>query len=248
MLVQADTILGCRIKATDSEFGDVADLLMDDHDWVVRYLVIDTGHWLPGRRVLISPVEVLHPDWDEEILPVDMSAEQIENSPPLETELPISRRKEVELSQYFGWVPYWEPFGGIGFGPEVADMAVTAAPTEEEKKSGAVKPKPGLRSVKEIEGYRIHAEDGDIGHVDDFLVDPEKWAMRYFIVDTRNFLPGRKVLIPPDWIDRIEWESARVFTEVSREGIRTSPEFDPNRLDDPDFEAELRRHYRQDEG
>src|SRR5262249_56338846 len=86
---------------------------------------------------------------------------------------------------------------------------------------------PNLRSARDVTGYYIQATDGDLGHVEDFLVDDETWAIRYCIVDTRNWLPGRKVLVSPEWIQRVSWEDSKVYVDLSKRHIKSPPHLHP---------------------
>ena len=91
--------------------------------------------------------------------------------------------------------------------------------------------------------------DGEIGHVEDFIIDDETWAIRYLIVDTHNWWPGKKVLVSPQWIERVSWGERKVFVNLSREAIKQSPEYTDESLLTRDYEIGLHRHYnRQDTG
>jgi hypothetical protein len=100
-----------------------------------------------------------------------------------------------------------------------------------------------LRSARDVMGYYIEATDGDIGHVDDFLIDDSEWAIRYMIVDTRNWWPGKKVLISPEWISQVSWPDSRVYVDLTREGVKTAPEYDPSRPVEREYETRLYRHH-----
>ncbi|MBK9166200.1 MAG: PRC-barrel domain-containing protein [Bryobacterales bacterium] len=102
---------------------------------------------------------------------------------------------------------------------------------------------PHLRSVREVSGYRIRAADGEIGRVADFIVDTDGWAIRYLVVDTRNWLPGRKVLVAPRWVQSIDWGDRLVHVRLHREDIKNSPEFDPNEPVNREYEARLYDYY-----
>ena len=65
---------------------------------------------------------------------------------------------------------------------------------------------PHLRSSAAVTGYHIQATDGDIGHVEDFLLDDRSWTIRFMVVDTTNWWAGEKVLIAPAWIERVDWD------------------------------------------
>lgn len=240
MLKRLHEIIGYTIRGTDAQIGEVEDLYFDDHSWVVRYVVVDTGRWLPGRLVLVSPQDAGTPDDDRRVLPVSLTAEKIENAPGHEQDVPVSRRHEMELAQYYGWVPYWEPIAAPLGGSLATPMRVEGE-TEEAQSRG--KGDPHLRSIREVTGYHIQASDGGIGHVEDFLAEPEDWAIRYMLVDTRNWLPGRKVLVAPDWIQSILWDERRVHVNLAREKIRSSPEFDPDHPPTGAYERRLHQHY-----
>jgi uncharacterized protein YrrD len=100
-----------------------------------------------------------------------------------------------------------------------------------------------LRGVKEVTGYHIAASDGEIGHVEDFFIDEESWRIEYLLVDTRNWLPGRKVLISPNWIDSIVWEDSQVRVRASREQVKSSPEYEPRETVERAYEGRLHEHY-----
>jgi hypothetical protein len=207
MLVAAQVIHGSSIEGTDGNVGTVKDLLFDEETWVIRYLDVDTGHWLPGRRVLLSPGIVGRVGWPSQRLSVPLTQQQVKDSPPVDEDLPVSRRKEIELSQYYGWGVYW------------------AVRTEEPIK---IEGNPHLRSTKAVTRYHIQAVDGEIGHVADFIVDDEVWKIRYLVVDTRNWwMPGKHVLIAPSWAESIDWSSRKVHVGLDRSLIERSPEYDP---------------------
>ncbi len=213
MLIAASRIAGCSIEGPDGGHGTVKDLLFDQETWIVRYLDVDTGGWLSGRRVLLAPEVVQSADYVAQRLGTRLTREQIENGPPLESDMPISRRKEIEMAQYFAWEAYW------------ANLEWTRGEVEPEGD-------PNLHSTEAVSGYRVAATDGDIGHVDDFIVDdaalePNPWEIRYLVADTRNWLPGPHVLIPPVWAESIDWETRHIHVGMSRETIANAPGYDP---------------------
>ena len=233
---------GYRIHATDGNLGKVDDLLFDDLSWVIRYLVADTGHWLPGRLVLLSPVSLQEPDFSSSALPVSLTSKQIEHSPSLSEHQPVSRRHERELVEYYEWPAYWAD----AFIPSFAGPAATEAAAIERMRSEQRKvPEEDvhLRSAREVRGYYIQADDGEIGHVDDFIVDTAAWRIRYAVIDTRNWWPGERVLIAPRWIDRIEWAQRKVFIEMTREMIRSCPPYDPSAPVNRQYEERLYDYY-----
>jgi len=241
MLRSMDQILGYSIRATDGEVGSAADFYFDDREWTVRYLIVSTGFFLPGRRILISPEEIEGADWRRKHLELSLTCEKIRNSPELPSELPVSRKDEEALGHYYGWVPYW---GGT-FGAMGAGHMVTAAPgTATATKTPDEPPRePDLRSVRELLGYSILATDGLIGHVEDLIADTDTWAIRYLVVDTRNWLPGRKVLIATGWATHVDWSERVLHLDLTQQQIKNSPPFDPSTPINHDYEARLYDYY-----
>jgi sporulation protein YlmC with PRC-barrel domain len=230
---------GYALGATDGEIGSVSDFLFDDNFWTVRYLVADTAKWLPGRRVLISPIALIKIDSHRKIIPVSLTRDQVKNSPDLGSR-DFSRDKESAYFDYYGWPYYW--VGGDIWGAEISPGGLAAAQKTVTERVQEEAPDTTLRSAGEMTGYYIEATDGAIGHVEDLVVDDETWELRYLIVDTQNWLPGKKVLVSPEWIDHISWEDAKVYLDLSRQAIQSSPEYDPALLDRT-YEERLYEHY-----
>jgi uncharacterized protein YrrD len=229
------------IHATDGEIGRVQELYFDDRNWSVRYLVIKTGGWLLGREVLLAPAAVGQIDDTGGTMTVALTKEQIEGSPPIEVAKPLSREYEIAYFRHFQWAPYWEPgpttWGGSvpypGTPPVNFDTALPAdAPHN-----------PHLRSTKEVIGYDIWASDGAIGHVEDLIVDDQDWIVRYVQVDTKNWLPGKRILLQTMRIDHINWADRVVACMLRRHAIESAPAYDPSKLITPAYEIQLFKHY-----
>jgi sporulation protein YlmC with PRC-barrel domain len=234
---------GYRLLATDGKIGSVEDFLFDDQNWTNRYLVADTGHWLPGKLVLISPVSLAKPDWREGVFPVRLTREQIQNSPGIDTHKPVSRQHETELHRYYGWPAYWAAYAGPESEMETAEVA---AASYEARRQAAVRTSEGdphLRSIREVTGYSIHASDGEIGHVEDFIVDADNWVIRYMVVDTRKWLSGKEVLVAPRWIREVRWDERSVHVDLSKEQIKHGPPFDPTQPVNREYEVQLYDYY-----
>jgi hypothetical protein len=209
------------IHAMDGDIGRVHAFLFDDQSWDIRYLVCDIGVWLPGRRVLIAPTAIGLPHYETRMIPVRLTKEQVEHSPDIDTDMPVSRQQEAALHRYYGWPVYWGA---------VASEATMSTPSAAVEMAQAVEEQEGdphLQSSREIIDYYIEARDGNIGHVDDFILDDAAWAIRYLVVSTRNWWPGKTVLVAPQWITEIRWGDAQVHVDMTREQIKNSPEFDP---------------------
>jgi len=236
------------IQATDGDIGHVDQFFFDDEQWTIRYLVVDTGGWLSGRRVLISPIALGQTDWSEHRLPVKLTRQQVENSPDIDTDQPVSRQQEIGYYQYYGWPAYWGgPYlWGPAMYPGLPAVPLPGEPAAEPPRgSKELREDPHLRSTAEVIGYRIHARDGEIGHVEDFIVDDRSWAIRYIVVDTGSWWPGKKVLLPPQWIGRVSWVDATVEVDLDRDTIKNGPEWDPDTPIRRDYEERLYGYYRR---
>ena len=247
MLRSANDLKGLTIGATDGEIGSVQTFYFDDEHWTIRYLVVDTGHWLSGRQVLISPFSVRQIDPVNGRIVVDLTKSQIENSPDIDTHRPISRQAEIELSRHYGYPYYWPGPLAWGADPFPVFVPPTPAPDVRDEVQAHIVTQASqdehLRSTAEVENYAIHAIDGDIGHVEDFLVDDRAWTIRYLMIDTRNWWPGKKVLISPEWIRDVSWAQSHVSVALAREAIQSAPEYEADRPIDREYEGRLYAHY-----
>jgi uncharacterized protein YrrD len=228
---------GYDILATDGKIGQVHDFYFDDRYWTVRYLVVETGNWLAERRVLLSPLALQQPDWLAHVMPVMLTKQQIESSPPIYRDKPVSRQMEADLHRYYRWVPYWQSLPTAGPG------AAAVVHMMREKNRTSECEDPHLRSTQEVIGYRIQARDGEIGHVDDFIVNDQTWLLTYVVIDTGNWLSGKKVLIAPTWAEQVSWVKRKVKINLDREAVRNSPEFDPSVPVNREYEVQLYDYY-----
>jgi sporulation protein YlmC with PRC-barrel domain len=202
-----------EIKAKDGEMGTVHDLFFDDKHWTTRYVVVSTMKWLPGRKVLVSPMFIDHIDSVEETISVPLNKETIKDSPDIDTDQPVSKQHEMDLGRYYGLNPYWS--GPSSWGPY--KYPAELAQSEMQKENKMEEKDSHLRSVKEVTGYEIEATDGHLGHVEDFIVDEESWAIQNMVVDTKNWWPGKKVLVSPDSIKNVSWNERLVEVELTNE-------------------------------
>jgi uncharacterized protein YrrD len=242
MLFKAKELNNFPLGASDGEIGRVKEFYFDDKFWTIRYMVVDTGNWLTGRKVLVSPHAVTDINKDEKIIHTDLTRTQIEESPSWDSDKPISRQFEIEYHGYYGWAGYW--YGPYAWGAAYFPRQVTEK--EVERMSQEEKGDPNLRSSNEVSGYTIQAENGEMGHVEDFIIDSETWTVRYLVVDTRNWWPGKEVLVSPRWIRQISWNERNVFVGVTRESIKGAPEYDKDSPVTPDYEERLHRHYKRE--
>jgi hypothetical protein len=240
VLIKIKALTGYRLDSLDGEIGKVKEFYFDDRHWKIRYLVADTGNWLKDRQVLISPYALVAVMKEDQQITVNLTKKQIEDSPLLDSDKPVSRQYEKVYYGYYGWPMYW---GGTGSYPDAIDLEGM----ENREKSAIKKRKktwnPHLRSTHDVSGHHIQAADGEIGHVEDFIIDDETWTIRYLIVDTQNWWPGKKVLISPKWVERVSWPESKVFINLQRESIKQSPEYTDESPLDRDYETGLHQHY-----
>ena len=237
MLTNATSLKGLAIHAKDGEIGTVVQFYFDDKDWAIRYLTVDTGGWLGGREVLVSPVCVLAHDWQGHCLNVSLTKQQVENSPAIDTHRPVSRQEEAAYAGYYGYPFYWaSPACSADATAEFNDEIAAA-------RERRISEDSRLRCTDGVNGYAIEAKNGEIGHVEDFILDDEDWAIRYMEVATRNWWPGKKVLVAPSWIKQVSWTESRVRVGLSREVIQAAPEFDSTLPITREYEDRLYSHY-----
>ena len=247
MLTNATYLKDMVIRATDGDIGTVDQFYFDDETWAIRYLTVETGGWLGGRQVLISPFSILHTDWPAKRLDVALTKKQVQNSPDVDTHQPVSRQHEAEYNGYYGYPCYWG--GPYLWGPVYYPAGVSIPATASTQAMAGRLQKESmdshLRSTEGISGYHVEATDGEIGHVDGFVLDDEAWAIRYIEVATRNWLPGKKVLVSPAWIEQVSWPESKVYVALSREAIKSAPEYLVSRPITRDYEDRLHLHYGQ---
>lgn len=236
---ELETLKGFSLQARDGEIGTITDVWFDDDRWTVRYLVVRTGGWLRGREVLLAPSVVRGVSLAREQIAVGLTRAQVEKSPPIDSEQPVSRHYESRLHHHYGWTPYWL---GSAFGALGTMGADTAAPQEPREPVGEP-PDPHLRSSGEVRGYGMHARDGDIGEVVDFVIHEEDWSIRYLVADTRKWLPGRKVLLAPSWVQAIRWSDREIAIDMARETLRSAPVYEGPQAIDKAYEVRLYQHY-----
>lgn len=254
MLCSIKHIHNAIIAARDGDIGHVREVLFDDAHWVIRHIVVDSGGWLSGRRVLISPHAVERIDAEHKRLVVALTKQQIEDAPDIDTDKPVSRQHETALYDYYGY-PYWWAGAGIwgaaAYPMAGASLAVPRpAPDDEVTRELRERQQaerdaadPRLRSSAEVSGYHIEAKDGSIGHIEDFLFDDGSWRIEHVEVDTRNWLPGRHVLIAPQWIQRIDWGDRKVHVKVSREAVKSSPPYEGASRTSEESIRQMQRHF-----
>ncbi|MBU9722429.1 MULTISPECIES: PRC-barrel domain-containing protein [Bacillaceae] len=232
MLVFATQLQEFNVQATNGELGKVKDIYFDKENWTARYLVIDTRKWLPGKRVLLSPVTFDHVDFENKTVNILETKENIKDSPVVEEDEPISRRKEAILNTYFAWPHYWNHHDTTNHGafptPEELKHAARTEPnlTPEQEESRM------LASVNEMKGdltgFKVKTSDGKLGKVTNFIIDDNNWKLQYFVVDTKPMLHGKFTALSVDWMEEISWEEKEVIIDLPKDLVENGPFFEFN--------------------
>ncbi|MGA2215588.1 MAG: PRC-barrel domain-containing protein, partial [Bryobacteraceae bacterium] len=243
-LINSNDLHDFSIRAIDGEIGTVRGFYFDEDAWAIRYIAVTAGDWLDGRLVLISPISIVgQPDWQARRIDVSLTKMQVENSPFVDTLRPISRKLEMADLSYYGYPYYWGGSDLWGDVPYPADLAGRAVSVVETPRATTNPADSHLRSTEDVFGYGVEAPDGEVGHVDGFVIDDRTWVIRYIGVATRNWWPGKKVLVSPAWIDRLTWANETIDIEFSRETIRSGPEYTESAAVNREYENRLYSHY-----
>ena len=200
MLDKAKTFLGYTLDSVDEEIGRIREFYFDDRHWVIRYVVADTGSWLAGRQVLISPDALDAVSREQQRIVLGLTKREIEEQPSLNLDQPVA------------------PQLGAAWDGQ-------------------------LRSTRDVNRFYVQATDGEMGHVEDVIIDDDAWVIRYLVINTQNWGPGKRILISPQWIERMTWDHGAMFVGLSGQTIRQSPEFTERTLIARDYERQLYRYH-----
>ena len=225
-------LTSATVGATDGPIGTVSSALFDDKSWAIRYLVVDTGTWLSERQVLLSPYAVMTPWSGDRSISVALTQQQVRSSPDIDTHQPVTRQHEREHLRHYEYPEYWE--GGGLWATAAYPVWRTHVPSTTETE---VENDPYIAQyIHPKKEYKVKLKDAD----KDFIFDEASWAIRYFVVDTRNWWPGGKlVLVARHWIDRIDWAARIVRIKLTREQVMNSPAYDDATTIDRNYEQRL---------
>ncbi len=260
MLQVASALKGYSIEAEDGPLGTVRDFLFDDRTWKVRWLVVEAGTWMTGRKVLIHAQAIGPADHGRRELSVSLTKAQVRDSPDVSQDRPVSQQMQNELYDYYGWDPVWgggmygAGLHGPGmFGGNIGAIAspMSAAPylggsavrEAERHEHGSEEGDSHLRSVAEVTGYHVHAADGNIGHVEDALIATANWCIHYLAVNTSNWWIGQHVLISPHAVREVDWPKNHIRLDIARSQVKSSPSWNPNDAVTGEFEGRIQSHY-----
>ena len=249
MLWNASALKGYAIEATDGPLGTVSDFLFNDSSWVVRWLVVETGRWRKNRQVLLPPSVLGKRSRMRKGFSVDLARNSVKNSPSISVDEPVSRQMETEIYSHYGWPPYWlteHSMGGTLPSAMLTAPLYVAGSRPADSKSARGEPRASdrhLRSTTDVSDYRVHASDGEIGKIDDFLIDDTDWGVSYIKADAGSWWSRRYVLLTPRSVMTIAWDTRQVNLAVSRLQVKNSPPYTDALTVDKDYETRLHDHY-----
>jgi hypothetical protein len=238
MRTTLESLRSYAVKATDHDLGHIKDCYADDRHWAIRYLVVDTNKWLPGRKVLIAPAAVKDIDLAMKEIRLNLTKKQVEEAPAIDEHLPVSKQVAQELDRHFGWNHYWITGGLVGFGlgptPSFGPLVEAAEVPLEFHDLRRTNPgeDPNLQSLYDLKGYKIKniangATDLDAaGTVADVVINWFDGAVPFLVIDTGHWLPGRFVALPTALIDSIDHLEQSVATFADRTVILDAPAFE----------------------
>jgi sporulation protein YlmC with PRC-barrel domain len=266
MLCKATILIGSQVEAAGGAIGTVKDVYFDDASWKVRYLVVDTGSWLTGRKVLLAPAAVTNFSEVNRVLTTGLSREQVAQSPDVDSHRTVTRQEELNLHAHYGWIPYWEtgyvwpspfafpvpnvgaiPYERVGTSP-LAPGSSTAAGDDTVRREIAARLQPQdedarLGSFQELRAFGLRATDGDIGEVKDLFVNPEDWQITHLVADAKKWWPGGDVVIDVSFVDAVVWEDDMVAVEMTKEQVKNSPPYDADAPFSDDYLLGLSGYY-----
>lgn len=232
MLITVQQILQQPVYGAHEALGDLVDLLLDSYTWNVRFGVVEVGAWLASRPVLIDAPRLAQAQWNEteHALRLPLSRSEIRACPPLESLTGARPPREAGLVEHFVWGSHWREH----LTSQPAPVGVDAVPTPA---SPAEQRERDLYAARQLIGYRLEAVDGEVGALQDFLLDLDHWVVRYFIVELDTFLGGRRRLISPGAAEAIHPSDRLLRVHFSAAEIEAAPEYDPRHPLDPHAET-----------
>ena len=205
---------GEKLRALDGDIGHVRDFYFDDQAWAVRYLVADTGRWLTGRLVLLSPHALGDLAATGKALPVKLTREQIEESPSIDEHKPVYRQHEEEYHRHYGY-PYYaqrSPLWGLAGYPVLVPPPRSVDLERKQIDSH-------LRSTRHVKGYKVEATDGAAGELEDFVIDGTTWLIRAVVIKSGDWNSGENLTMPVAFVSRISYGDSTVYLDATRDAL-----------------------------
>jgi len=241
VLNSVKNLKGYKLKCTDGEIGEVDEFYFDDRFWTIRYLVASTGQDSLKKQVLISPYALREITREEKNIYVKLTKKQAEEAPSPDTDKPVTLQFEEDYYHFFGWPVYWNGLFTWGDYPFIQMGREKTKVQPESKKNW----NHSLRGTRYVTGYKVHAEDGELGKVEDFIIDDETWAIRYLVISLGEWFADKKVLVSPRWIESVSFDELKVNLSLKMNEVKESPEYTPETMPDRDYEERLHLHYKR---
>ncbi|NGP46129.1 PRC-barrel domain containing protein [Bacillaceae bacterium SIJ1] len=274
MLYKGKELESYKLGATDGDIGKIEDFYFDESQFVVRYIVADTRTWFFGGEVLLSPEAFQKVDPSDRIVHVNLTKDQIKDSPKPNQEQPINRQFEKDLSDFHGWRYYWLSAGGAGAGYNTPGTGapgpvVPVAPVPEEAGSHSQRnldetvdethegyeekeleehlqhENSQLQSMDDLKGYEVHVKEGYVGKIDDMILEDGTWKIRYLVVDVGIGIDTKLVLISPDWVKEISWIDQTITAPLEHDLVEHAPVFEEDQPLTREYEEKLYDYYNQ---
>lgn len=233
MLTTLKHFKGYTVKAKNGVIGEVKDICFDDRHWIIRHFVIDTGTWLPGRQLLLSPAVLAQPNWSSRFFTIVLTKEQVKNSAGRDRKKLDDHKHKGTVDSNYKWPTYWTD------SPLPGDISIHNLPLKSEPDPAETKAVFYLRSMEEVIGYAIHTLDGEIGQAEDFVLEYTTWKINWVVTVTDKWLFGRKILIPTQWIDNVSSTDLKVYLSLENDFIKICPEYNLPKLANREYEKWL---------
>ena len=244
MLRQIRELGTYRLHATDGDIGHLEQFYFEDRDWKIRYFVMNIGTWLHGKKVLMSPSAIIGVDAPTKTINAAFTKQQVQESDDVGIHKPEGLEQPHDYSLYIGW-PYYLGLNALNDsdrGP-VPRRAHDPKKGKTSERTMLQLNDEHLRSSKVVSRYHVMAVDGEIGQIEDGIVDDQTWTIQYVVSTVRNWRSSKKVLLPTEWILWVSAAESNVYVSLSRKNIATAPAFDPEKPLTRDLEIALYNHY-----
>ncbi len=250
MLRTAKAFKKLIVRASDGAVGCLRDIHFEDTEWEVAQLEVEMVGETDRGTIFISTGAVVSPGSGRDEIAFDLSTQHGRASTPI----PTDGTQDNGFDSIYRWSPYGSASAprdpdatapGPSAGklsdiiPFAAEKVQRTCDTRQPDRSS----EPRLRSLRELAGYRIEALDGDIGHIGDLVIDDQRWAIPFVVIDTRNWWPGTHVMVPSGEILGMSRADRIVFVSLSRQVIQGSPEFDPAIAISAEYRSRLDAYY-----
>jgi len=235
----ARALTGYAVRASDGEVGKVSELYFDDASWEVRYVVVDTARWLPGRKVLLPAAAVIAVRPDRGVVDVALTRDQVRRGPSRDSDMPIALQRRAERRARHNWA--------IDLAGEAlaAVPEAFATPAFDPINAGGRPFDPHLRTTRVVIGLRLRAGADAVGVVDDLIVDEEEWTVRYAVIRLHG---GTRVLLLPQALREIRIEESLALADLPARAVLECPILDPATMLTYRYEEEVGEHYKRFRG